>query len=54
MCLALVLFGLFLKLVGGLFVSLFHTKQADLKPMTSYSSVAYVSLITGGIITQGY
>jgi NADH:ubiquinone oxidoreductase subunit 4 (subunit M) len=44
-----------LRLVGGLFVSLFHTKQTDLKSMTGYSSsVAYISLITGGIITQGY
>jgi NADH-ubiquinone oxidoreductase chain 4 len=43
-----------LRLVGGLFVSLFHTKQTDLKSTTAYSSVAHISLITGGIITQGY
>jgi NADH-ubiquinone oxidoreductase chain 4 len=41
-----------LILVGGLFVNLFHTQQTDLKPLTTYSSAAHISVITGSIITQ--
>lgn len=42
-----------LRLVGGLFVNLFHTQQNDLKSLTAYFSAAHVSVITGGI-TQSY
>jgi NADH-ubiquinone oxidoreductase chain 4 len=43
-----------LRLVGGLFVNLFHKQQTDLKTMTAYYCAAHISVITGGIITQSY
>jgi NADH-ubiquinone oxidoreductase chain 4 len=43
-----------LSLVGGLFVSLFYIRQTDLKSLIAYSSVAHMSMVTGGIITLSY
>jgi NADH:ubiquinone oxidoreductase subunit 4 (subunit M) len=40
-----------LRLVGGLFVSLFCIRQSDLKSLIAYSSVAHISMVIGGIIT---
>jgi NADH:ubiquinone oxidoreductase subunit 4 (subunit M) len=34
-----------LSLVGGLFVSLFYTRQTDLKSSIAYSSVAHISVV---------
>jgi len=39
---------------GGLFVSLFCIRQTDLKSLIAYSSVAYISMVTGGNITLNY
>jgi NADH-ubiquinone oxidoreductase chain 4 len=41
-----------LRLVGGLFVSLFCIRQTDLKSLIAYSSVAHISMVIGGIMTQ--
>lgn len=43
-----------LRLVGGLFVSLFCMRQTDLKSLIAYSSVAHISMVIGGIITLSY
>lgn len=43
-----------LRLVGGLFVSLFCIRQTDLKSLIAYSSVAHMSMVIGGIITLSY
>ena len=43
-----------LSLVGGLFVSLFCIRQTDLKSLITYSSVAHMSMVIGGIITLSY
>ena len=43
-----------LRLVGGLFVSLFFMRQTDLKSLISYSSVAHMSMVIGGIMTLSY
>jgi NADH-ubiquinone oxidoreductase chain 4 len=43
-----------LRLVGGLFVSLFCIRQTDLKSLIAYSSVAHISIVIGGIITLNY
>lgn len=43
-----------LRLVGGLFVSLFCMRQTDLKSLIAYSSVAHMSMVIGGIITLSY
>lgn len=43
-----------LRLVGGLFVNLFHTQQTDLKSLTTYSSAPHINVINGSIITQSY
>jgi len=43
-----------LRLVGGLFVSLFCIRQTDLKSLIAYSSVAHISMVIGGIITLNY
>ena len=34
-----------LSLVGGLFVSLFCIRQADLKSLIAYSSVVHISMV---------
>ena len=41
-----------LSVVGGLFVSLFCMWQTDLKSLIAYSSVAHISMVIGGIITE--
>ena len=43
-----------LRLVGGLFVSLFCMRQTDLKSLIAYSSVAHMSMVIGGIMTLSY
>lgn len=43
-----------LRLVGGLFVSLFCIRQTDLKSLIAYSSVAHMSMVIGGIMTLSY
>jgi NADH-ubiquinone oxidoreductase chain 4 len=43
-----------LSLVGGLFVSLFCLRQTDLESLISYSSVAHMSTVIGGIMTLSY
>jgi len=43
-----------LRLVGGLFVSLFCIRQTDLKSLIAYSSVAHMSIVIGGIMTLSY
>jgi NADH-ubiquinone oxidoreductase chain 4 len=43
-----------LRLVGGLFVSLFCMRQTDLKSLIAYSSVAHISIVIGGIMTLSY
>ena len=43
-----------LSLVGGLLVSLFCIRQADLKSLLAYSSVAHMRIVIGGIITLSY
>jgi NADH-ubiquinone oxidoreductase chain 4 len=40
--------------VGGLFVSLFCMRQTDLKSLIAYSSVAHMSMVTGGIMTLSF
>jgi len=39
-----------LSLVGGLFVNLFCIRQTDLKSLIAYSSVAHMSIVTGGFV----
>ena len=39
-----------LRLVGGLFVNLFCIRQTDLKSLIAYSSVAHMSIVTGGFV----
>jgi hypothetical protein len=39
------------SLVGGLFVSLLFMRQTDVKSLIAYSSVAHMSMVTGGITT---
>jgi NADH-ubiquinone oxidoreductase chain 4 len=39
-----------LSLVGGLLVGLLCIRQIGLKSLIAYSSVAHISLVTGGII----
>ena len=43
-----------LSLVGGFFVSLFCMRQTDLRSLIVYSSVAHMSIVTGGIMTLRY
>ena len=43
-----------LSLVGGLFVTLFCTRQTDLKSPIAYFSVAHMSIVIGGIMTLSY
>jgi len=43
-----------LSLVVGLFVSSFCTLQTDLKSLIAYSSVAYMNVLLGGIMTLSY
>jgi NADH-ubiquinone oxidoreductase chain 4 len=42
------------RLVGSLSVSLFCTRQTDLKSLIAYCSVARVSIVTGGFMTLSY
>lgn len=43
-----------LRLIGGVFVSLFCMRQTDLKSLIAYSSVAHMSMVISGIITLNY
>jgi NADH-ubiquinone oxidoreductase chain 4 len=43
-----------LRLVGGLFVTLFCMRQTDLKSLIAYSSVTHISMVIGGIMTLRY
>jgi hypothetical protein len=42
-----------LSLVGGLFVSLLCIQQTDLKSFIDYSSVAHMSMVICGFVSQG-
>nr|UQJ75178.1 NADH dehydrogenase subunit 4 [Marginitermes cactiphagus] len=42
------------SLVGGVLVSLICMRQADLKSLIAYSSVAHMGMVIGGIMTMNY